>query len=853
MEPEPGTDKRERRSAHAHRTLLDRPRLFSPLSELPALIVVRGPRGSGKTSLVKTWIASPQAPSGPVVTIDSPASSTAPEDYWTEVSRRIDDALDSDAASSSPVTLILDDVDRLDDPTTESRVLELLDRHARVHAVVTTRSTQVFGDAGLLDVDHATISPADLLFTPDESRAVLLARGVALPQRLIEAVQDTTGGFPPLVQTTVPVARSFGTDYAQNRELARHALERSIDRFVEREILRDPGLAELREFMLTIAAARTVTTAVAEKLTDDRAPQRLRELESAGVLVRSPWPKDDEWKYPTPIRESLMRDVRRTAPEGPLRASSDLARWFLDLGDPASALAHAVEAQDWGLAVVIIKADWVQLMSRHFHLVRETLMALPEEAAAGDLSIRAGRELFLRFGSDAAHIAHPVPLELLGEAPLNTADLADALAIGSVQSLILRVSGNFTQASRMSVRMAELGERALSALPTEVAPFLPLLRLQWGITHQLHGDIARASAEFRRAYNSSRPGGIDFIARNAASGLALNYALTGELGHAESWLDRERRREDTTSWGAPAIRVGGLIASALVAIDRMELHLAGLALAELGNLPDDEELWAFALYAHCQLALVSRHAEMGLDRLHRAVAVYERWCTPDSIAAQLLAATEADLHLALDRGNETWMTLEHARGRGPWTTIAHARMELSSGQPAAALADCSQPTVTDCPYPRIRMEAALIQAAANLDLTHHTRAQTMLRRAIALFEQTGMIRPFASMPTARIAQLSELGIALPEAWLAAVPDEGDAVFPDRVQLVDISDRESAVLAALVSTPSVAEIAARLFVSQNTVKSQLRSLYRKLGVHSRADALLTATRLGLIDSDSGPGS
>ncbi|MCL2533968.1 MAG: LuxR C-terminal-related transcriptional regulator [Nocardiaceae bacterium] len=817
------------------------------MSELPALIVVRGPRGSGKTSLVTTWIASPQAPPGPVVPVDSPVPGTTSDDYWAEVSRQIDAALGSSETSSEPVTLVLDDVDRLDDPTTEARILELLDSHGRLHALVTSRSTRVFGDADLLDVDHVTISPADLLMTPDESRAVLLARGVALPQRLMETVQAATGGFPPLVQTAVAVARSFVTDYAQNREVARQALERSIDRYVEREILRDPTLADLRDFMLTIAAARTITTPVAEKLTDDRAPQRLRDLESAGVLVRSPWPEDDEWRYPAPIRESLMRAVRREAPEGPLRASSDLARYFLDQGDPAAALAHAVDARDWDLAVVIIKADWVQLMSRHFHLVRETLIALPEKAAERDMAIRAGRELFLRFGSDATHIADPVPLEPVGATNPSTAELADALAVGSVQSLILRVSGNFAEASRMSVRMSQLGERALHARPTEIAPFLPLLRLQWGITHQLRGDITRASTEFRRAYNSSRPAGIDFVAGNAAGGLALNYALTGELTHAESWLDRERRQDDAT-WGTPAIRVGGLVASALVAIDRMELTRAGQALAELGNLPDDEELWAFALYAHCRLALVSRHAEMGLDRIHRAVAVYDRWFTPESLAAQLLAATEADLHLALGHGNETWTTLEHAPGRGPWTTISHARMELSSGRPAGALADCTQPAVAECPYPHIRLEAALIQASANVDLTDHTRAQKMLRRAIALFEQTGMVSPFASLPAARIAQLSELGIALPDAWVAAAPGADDAVFPDRVQLVDISDRESAVLDALVSTPSVAEIAARLFVSQNTVKSQLRSLYRKLGVHSRADALLTAARLGLIGSE-----
>ncbi|NKZ74454.1 hypothetical protein GS934_08175 [Rhodococcus hoagii] len=46
---------------------------------------------------------------------------------------------------------------------------------------------------------------------------------------------------------------------------------------------------------------------------------------------------------------------------------------------------------------------------------------------------------------------------------------------------------------------------------------------------------------------------------------------------------------------------------------------------------------------------------------------------------------------------------------------------------------------------------------------------------------------------------------------------GREVFPERIRMVGISDRESAVLEALASTPSVAEIAAQLYVSQNTVR------------------------------------
>ena len=42
-----------------------------------------------------------------------------------------------------------------------------------------------------------------------------------------------------------------------------------------------------------------------------------------------------------------------------------------------------------------------------------------------------------------------------------------------------------------------------------------------------------------------------------------------------------------------------------------------------------------------------------------------------------------------------------------------------------------------------------------------------------------------------------------------------------------------------------EIAAELFVSQNTIRSHLRNVYAKLGVHSRADAVEQARELGLL--------
>ncbi|QPE05908.1 helix-turn-helix transcriptional regulator [Microbacterium schleiferi] len=54
--------------------------------------------------------------------------------------------------------------------------------------------------------------------------------------------------------------------------------------------------------------------------------------------------------------------------------------------------------------------------------------------------------------------------------------------------------------------------------------------------------------------------------------------------------------------------------------------------------------------------------------------------------------------------------------------------------------------------------------------------------------------------------------------------------------VALSPRERAVARELARHESIAALAAALNVSPNTVKSQLRSVYRKLGVTSRAGAI-----------------
>jgi DNA-binding CsgD family transcriptional regulator len=60
----------------------------------------------------------------------------------------------------------------------------------------------------------------------------------------------------------------------------------------------------------------------------------------------------------------------------------------------------------------------------------------------------------------------------------------------------------------------------------------------------------------------------------------------------------------------------------------------------------------------------------------------------------------------------------------------------------------------------------------------------------------------------------------------------------------LTRRERVVLAELAEDVTLEEIATRLFVTRNTVKSQVRSVYRKIGVSTRTEAVAWAVAHGV---------
>ncbi|WP_270296988.1 response regulator transcription factor [Eggerthella sinensis] len=64
----------------------------------------------------------------------------------------------------------------------------------------------------------------------------------------------------------------------------------------------------------------------------------------------------------------------------------------------------------------------------------------------------------------------------------------------------------------------------------------------------------------------------------------------------------------------------------------------------------------------------------------------------------------------------------------------------------------------------------------------------------------------------------------------------------------LTPRELEVLKPLVQGDDAQDIAGRLYISPNTVKSHIQNIYNKLGVHSRKELLrVVESRLKLLES------
>jgi LuxR family transcriptional regulator, maltose regulon positive regulatory protein len=146
---------------------------------------------------------------------------------------------------------------------------------------------------------------------------------------------------------------------------------------------------------------------------------------------------------------------------------------------------------------------------------------------------------------------------------------------------------------------------------------------------------------------------------------------------------------------------------------------------------------------------------------------------------------------------------------------------------------------------------------AHRRLADHTAAAASLERALALAAPEGSPRLFVEGGAPVRALLADhlhhgtahrqLAGALLERLLSQTPgplapDGGERPAP---MVESLSEREHVVLRYLPSMLSAGEIADELYVSVNTVKSHIKSIYRKLDANRRWEAVRRARQLHLL--------
>jgi LuxR family maltose regulon positive regulatory protein len=197
-------------------------------------------------------------------------------------------------------------------------------------------------------------------------------------------------------------------------------------------------------------------------------------------------------------------------------------------------------------------------------------------------------------------------------------------------------------------------------------------------------------------------------------------------------------------------------------------------------------------------------------------------------------------------------TLEPARGDG-WldAEVTAARLQLASGDPDGALQTLAAGEESTGVHIVARLEHTVLKAIALDTAGEPEKAGEELERALEQAEMTGhrwtlleggrrvegLLRARIRNGTAHRAVAGELLAAFEERDL-----ERRTVAP---LLEPLSERECAILRYLPTTLSNREIAAELFVTTNTVKTHLRSIYRKLDVARRREAVERARDLRLL--------
>ena len=701
---------------------------------------------------------------------------------------------------------------------------------------------QVLGDLPSRTTIRISVSPLS------ESAVAELARESEWP---VEGLHATTGGNPFFV-TEVLAAGGDGVPATVRDAVLARALglpEEARDVLDLASIV--PGAIErwLLDAVLDPAAGavaacvqRGMLLAAADRLSFRHELARQAVLESLDLERRAAYDRSVlEALEARPDREALLSRLAHHAEAANdrgavLRYAPAAAERAVALGSHreaaslySSALRHAGDlAAGDRLALLEAYADEAMVTGQPAESIEARREAIAICRAVGDA---------LREGENLARLAPPHTAVGLNaeaeEASRQGIDVLEKLPPSRELGVAYAFQSSVRMLNRDNAEGVEWGEKALELAVRfgDVETRAQALNLI-GTSHLMAGEIERGCEYLQQSLELAVEHGLQVRVSSAYGMLGSGLGEMYELEPADHWLrehiayadERDIDSSYSRSWLALAHVYGGrwdegtelardVLASTDTVISRITALIAiGRVRARRGDPGVDE-----ALDEALELARPGGHLQrLGHVRAARAEAA---WLVGDSDRA--LAEAGAVYDLALEK-RHLWFAGELAYWQWKCGVLETApaliaepyRLQLAGDARGAAAAWLAR----HCPYEAAR---ALMEGD-----------ETDLREALSEFERLG-----AQPAAQRVRQeLRAQGASVPRGPRPST----------RANPAQLTARELEVLGLVAEGLRNAAIAERLFLSSRTIDHHVSSILRKLGVHTRGEAVAEASRLDLLE-------
>jgi LuxR family maltose regulon positive regulatory protein len=841
--------------------------------------LVSGPAGAGKTVACASWAAGTPA-SRPVAWLTLDDQDREPGRFWAyvraglarartvpaEAVRSLEDVapdafpqvlVEAAQLFTEPVILVLDDVHEVAGGAVVPG-LDMLIRHAppSLRVILSGRCPPGLQLARLrVSGELAEVSASDLACTAAEVDAYFAMLGLQIDAAERDELLSRTEGW--MAGLRLAAMRACAHPGEQGWITGIAGDEPTVTDYLADEVLgRLPP--ETRLFLLRTSVAEIVSGNLADALTGEPGGARTLDLLSReNSFVETLDHDRAEFRYHPLLRDVLLAELRRRVPQEIPILLRRAARWHAEHGEVIEALRCSAEAGDWDYgAHVLADAGPAALMSNGAAGLAAVLALFPAERRADDAAIAAacaGARLWS--GDPEGAAAH------LDDAQHGLGRVAEqtrrSIEPGLAAMRVMQAASRADADPGLLARGASLAERAQAAAGTSAEHrAIGLLWFALGIARLRRWEIRQARQALAYADRQLAAGDLAGLRARARGWRALAEAWHGDLAEAEQ---AARDVRDSADPQAGALWLAAL-ACAQVSLVRDELGAARRLLAEAeecapGQLPGEPQVSVLAALTRAKILLADGDATAARSTVLR---LRETRSCADAALDQVMTVLDGEIALRAGDTGRARIVLGLADDPEPVdradVRIVHGRLLLAEGSFKDAL-EAVGPVLDGTPG-RVTMQekiaALLVAAVAHRRLGLAESAAEYLEQAMALAEPDGACRPFLDAgPAARSAitvlippdsRSAGFAARLLERFACQLPRAAES--PEQAE-VSLTDSELAVLRFLPSHMTNQEIAEALFLSINTVKTHLRSAYRKLGVASRRQAIARGRRLDLL--------